>query len=868
MLSGRDLGMQSTAQTSDNDDNASSSPSASKRRPRVNSTASATQSTPLSKRIRSDEPTPFLHNTTMAAATVASAKGLGKRPEMASGFAPMSGARRIVIKNFRASNTGDAEVESYYKRTWADVEEAVQSILAGARPRVPLERVYRGVEDLCRHGDAAKLYTMLDRQCSSHLAANVLPKIQAAGTSIDNSGDVLRAVRDQWAIFNKTLITIRSAFSYLDRSYLLNNKKILSVNDLLLSLYRKNVLQSDNKGGDMIWRSVVNSMCDLVIKERDGHELDEPALLHDAVHMCKVLGIYKHCFEDQFLELSEDTFQFFIDPKNPDELKRLIPACEELLKNEDHRCDRYNFESTTKVGLFDRARKYLIEYHAAVFLDKDGVVKLLEQNESDSLRGLHRLLGLAGLEKRLKEPFEDYIHLSGSAIVTDTGKGDDMVIRLLELRRKLDIIIRDSFRGDETFTHGLREAFSQFINDKKIATSWGTGTSKVGEMIAKHIDMLLRGGLKTLPRSLLSDSKDRSEAEKSGQASTADEDAELDRQLDQALELFRFIEGKDVFEAFYKKDLARRLLMGRSASQDAERNMLSKLKSECGSSFTHNLEQMFKDMELAKDEMAKYKDWLAGPGRDKGGVDLSVSILSQAAWPTYPEVKMLVPPDVAEKIDQFDAYYKNKHTGRKLQWKHNLAHCVLKATFPKGTKELLVSSLQAVVLVLFNQAPDGILSYEQISNATNLTGGELDRTLQSLACGKVRPLAKSPKGKEVNKTDTFQVNKMFTDPKYRIKINQIQLKETKAENKETHERVAADRQFETQAAIVRIMKSRKTMTHQQLVLEVIKQTMSRGAMDPADIKQNIEKYVSPPPPPGSPYRFIRSSSANNVPSVC
>ena len=80
----------------------------------------------------------------------------------------------------------------------------------------------------------------------------------------------------------------------------------------------------------------------------------------------------------------------------------------------------------------------------------------------------------------------------------------------------------------------------------------------------------------------------------------------------------------------------------------------------------------------------------------------------------------------------------------------------------------------------------------------------------------------------------------------RIKINQIQLKETKEENKTTHERVAADRHYETQAAIVRIMKSRKTITHAELVAEVIKATRSRGVLDPADIKKNIEKYVAPP----------------------
>ena len=93
-------------------------------------------------------------------------------------------------------------------------------------------------------------------------------------------------------------------------------------------------------------------------------------------------------------------------------------------------------------------------------------------------------------------------------------------------------------------------------------------------------------------------------------------------------------------------------------------------------------------------------------------------------------------------------------------------------------------------------------------------------------------------------TDTFAVNLNFTHPRYRIKINQIQAKETKQENQQTHERVAADRNYETQAAIVRIMKSRKTISHAELVSEVISATKSRGVLDPADIKKNIEKYVN------------------------
>jgi cullin-4 len=774
------------------------------------------------------------------ATSMMSAKAMGKKPEGAQGFQPLSGAKKIVIKNLRTSSRTAADVEDYYKKTWDNIETALRSILRGEMPRVPLERVYRGVEDLCLRGQGDKLSSLVRQQCEKHLSREVLSRIREGGLVV--STDVLLRVRTQWAVFDKTLITVRSTFSYLDRSFLLNNRKYQSINDLLLSLFRKMIFNSATGPDDPdCGKMVVMGMCQLVEHDRRGNSAGDPTLLHDSVSMLKVLGVYGSKFEREFLRQSEEYFTDFAADHSNDGLRSYITACERLLKKEDYRCNRYNFDSTTKVLLLEKAHEILIQNYSEVLLNQGDVSRLLDDNEISSVKALYSLLCLSNIPRKLKGPWEEYIHQAGAGIVNDTEKGDEMVIRLLEFRRFMDIMIRDAFGGDEIFTYSLREAFTVFINDKKITSSWGTGTSKVGEMIAKHMDMLLRGGIKALPKSLISDSKDRIEAERSGQASTGDEDAELDRQLDAALELFRFIEGKDVFEAFYKKDLARRLLMGRSASQDAERSMLTKLKSECGSSFTHNLEQMFKDMALAKEEMVTYRGWVDATGRDRKGVDLSVSVLSQAAWPSYPDVKMLIPEDVAAKIDQYDAFYKNKHTGRKLFWKHNLAHCMVKGYFAKGTKDLAVSAMQASVLVLFNQAKDGVLSYEQISTSTGLIGGELERTLQSLACGKVRVLSKHPKGRDVSATDTFSFNQAFTHPMVRIKINQIQLRETAEENQETHRRVAADRQFETQAAIVRVMKSRKTVPHAQLVAEVINQTKRRGAMDPGDIKQNIEK---------------------------
>lgn len=589
---------------------------------------------------------------------------------------------------------------------------------------------------------------------------------------------------------------------------------------------------------------VVTGICDLVAYDRSGQDdLFDQTLLKDSISMFHIFGIYGKSFEPKFLDLSRQYFQAFVRERSNSTMKEYIYFCDRLLAREALRCDTFNFDSTTKRGLLDSAHKILIEDCSETLLDPSGLSKLIDANEIASLKALYNLLSLSKIQQDLKKPFEKHIRTVGSSIVRDIDRVDDMVVRLLELKRSLDLIIRDAFDKDETFSYNLREAFGHFINDRQNTSAWGTNNSKVGEMIAKYMDSLLRGGLKAVPRSLASDAKDRDAAEKQGQASTGDEDAELDRQLEQALELFRFIEGKDVFEAFYKKDLARRLLMARSASQDAERSMIAKLKSECGFTFTHNLEQMFKDQELARDEMNTYKQSLTNTS--KSSLDLQVSVLSHSAWPTYPDVKVNIPSDVAKHIERYEMHYRHKHTGRKLEWKHALAHSVVVAQFAKGKKELLVSAFQAIVLVLFNDiGPKDHLSYDDIQNATGLVDAELERTLQSLACAKIRPLTKHPKGRDVAHTDTFTVNMGFTDPKFRIKINQIQLKETKEENKETHEKVQKDRQYETQAAIVRIMKSRKTMTHPNLVAEVINQTKARGAVEPGEIKKNIESKFS------------------------
>jgi cullin-4 len=55
-------------------------------------------------------------------------------------------------------------------------------------------------------------------------------------------------------------------------------------------------------------------------------------------------------------------------------------------------------------------------------------------------------------------------------------------------------------------------------------------------------------------------------------------EAEFDALLEEIIALIGFTRDKDVFKAFYSTQLAKRLLLNKSASDDMERNMIVKLQ--------------------------------------------------------------------------------------------------------------------------------------------------------------------------------------------------------------------------------------------------------------------------------------------------
>ncbi|XP_013599040.1 PREDICTED: cullin-4 [Brassica oleracea var. oleracea] len=700
--------------------------------------------------------------------------------------------KKLVIKLNKAKPSLPTNFED---TTWENLQSAIRAIFLKQPFPFDLERLYQAVGDLCLHKLEGKLYERIEKECEEHISA-ALESLVGQDTDLSV---FLSLVEKCWQDFCDQMLMIRSIALSLDRKYVIQHTNVRSLWEMGLQLFRKHLSLSPD-----VEQRTVTALLRMIGRERLAEAVNRTLLSH-LLKMFTALGIYAESFEKQFLECTSEFYaaegmKYMQQYDVPEYLKHV----EGRLHEENERCILY-IDASTRKPLISAVEKQLLERHIHAVLDK-GFTPLMDGRRTEDLQRMYTLFSRVNALESLRQAVSSYIRKTGQKIVMDEEKDKDMVQSLLDFKASLDIVWEESFYKNESFGNTIKDSFEHLINLRQ---------NRPAELIAKFLDEKLRAGNK----------------------GTSEE--ELESILEKVLVLFRFIQGKDVFEAFYKKDLAKRLLLGKSASIDAEKSMISKLKTECGSQFTNKLEGMFKDIELSKEINESFKQSSQARTKLPSGIEMSVHVLTTGYWPTYPHMDVKLPHELNVYQDIFKEFYLSKYSGRRLMWQNSLGHCVLKADFSKGKKELAVSLFQAVVLMLFNDAMK--LSFEDIKDSTGIEDKELRRTLQSLACGKVRVLQKYPKGRDVQDGDEFDFNDTFTAPLYRIKVNAIQMKETVEENTSTTERVFQDRQYQIDAAIIRIMKTRKVLSHTLLITELFQQL--KFPIKPADLKKRIESLI-------------------------
>ncbi|XP_071719035.1 cullin-1-like [Rutidosis leptorrhynchoides] len=680
--------------------------------------------------------------------------------------------------------------------------------------------LYTTIYNMCTqkppHDYSQQLYDKYKEAFEEYIRSTVLPSLREKHDEF-----LLRELVKRWANHKIMVRWLSRFFHYLDR-YFISRRSLPALNEVGLTCFRDSVYE-ETKG------KARDAVIALIDQEREGDQIDR-ALLKNVLDIYVEIGMgqmdyYVNDFESFMLSdtaayYSRKASSWIVNDTCPDYMLK----AEDCLKREKERVINY-LHSSSDPKLIENVQNELLVAYSSQLLEKEhsGCRTLLRDDKVDDLTRMYRLFSKIpkGLDP-VSNMFKQHVTAEGMTLVQQAedaassktenvggGPQEQIFVRkVIELHDKFMKYVTDCFSNHTLFHKALKEAFEVFCN-KLVAGSTSA------ELLASYCDNILKKG---------------------GSEKLSDE--AIEETLDKVVKLLAYISDKDLFAEFYRKKLSRRLLFDKSANDEHERVILSKLKQQCGGQFTSKMEGMVTDLTLAKDNQTQFSEYLSNNPNVNPGIDLTVTVLTTGFWPTYKSYDLCLPQEMVKGVEVFKEFYQTITKHRKLTWIYSLGTCNVNGKFDQKTIELILGTYQAAVLLLFNGSER--LSYSDIKQQLNLADEDLVRLLQSLSCAKYKILTKEPVSKTVSDTDYFQFNSKFTDRMRRIRIPLPPVDE----RKKVVEDVDKDRRYAIDASIVRIMKSRKVLNHQQLVTECVEQLGRMFKPDFKAIKKRIEDLIT------------------------
>lgn len=679
--------------------------------------------------------------------------------------------------------------------------------------------VYTTIFNMCTqkapHMYAKDLYGKYKKTFNEYLKYTVLPSLRDKYNEF-----LLSELVKRWNNHKIMIKSLSQFFRYLER-YFIPQYSLPSLNNVALLCFFDVVFKPLN---DKITAAIIS----LIHMEREGHQID-PLLVKNVVDMYVEIGMdhYEHGFEVHMLD---DTSTYYARKATKwieaDSCLEYLLKVEESLKRERERAGEAGYlVSSTQHKLEKRVKHELLVSHATQLLEKgnSGFHALLRDDKVEDLSRIYKFFHEMQRLEPLVDIFRKHVIAEGTLVVQveeasssqtkDNGSSSvqehGTVRKVIEFYDKYMAYIESCFMNDVLFFKPLKEAFDVICNKNVDGTSFA-------ELLATFCDTILKKG--------------------SGSEKLSEE--EIDETFDKVANLLVHNNDKDVFAEFYRKKLARRLLFDRSANEDHEKSFLCKLKQHFGAHYVSKIEGMMTDLAISKDTQLSYEQCLEKSPHLTPGIDFSVSVLTTGFWPTYKSFGINLPLEMVRCVELFKVFYESTKRSKKISWVFSLGSCNIIGNFQQKPIELTVSTYQAAALLLFNDV-DG-LSYSEIKTILDIDHDEdLCRILHSLSCAKYKILSKEPDTKKVSPNDVFKFNSSFTDRMRRIRLPLVPIDD----RKKVVEDVNQDRRYTIDASIVRIMKSRKILGHQQLVSQCVEMLSRLFKPDVKDIKKRIDNLI-------------------------
>ncbi|KAH7976096.1 hypothetical protein HPB52_008637 [Rhipicephalus sanguineus] len=451
----------------------------------------------------------------------------------------------------------------------------------------------------------------------------------------------------------------------------------------------------------------------------------------------------------------------------------------------------------------------------SVYEEDFEVFFLAETAQFYALRGQFYILTMdafeyvARVERDINEESEraKHKHLRnlGRSIVKEHGDSVSFIPQVMDLRDRFVYLVQHSFEDDEAAKLAIATDFEYILSL----------TNKSPEHLAAFVDDMMRKGIRHMTKQ------------------------ETDQFLDRVMAIIRPLQEKELFEQYYKQRMAKRLLLNKSASDEAEKTVVARLRKECGCLFTSKMEAMFRDLHTSDNTMKEFKD----------ATSSSRSNIPSAPWSVF---------------QTFRRFYLARHSGRQLNLQPQFGWADMSAEFygpvnnepstsqasstPSGkhhprTYTIEVSTYQMCVLMLFNRHEQ--MRYEDIASETNIPETSLVRALHSLCTnGASEPvLTRAPASNEIGNGDVFGVNESFTSDLQKVRIESTSGNMSAPKNSQPAVNLDEDRRYALEAAIVRVMKARLKMSHDDLFAEVTSLLRATYTPSPTAFKTRVDALV-------------------------
>ena len=386
----------------------------------------------------------------------------------------------------------------------------------------------------------------------------------------------------------------------------------------------------------------------------------------------------------------------------------------------------------------------LLIVHQEAILCKAGTgcKSLLKARATDDLARMYRLYAAVPASLPfIARLFKELVISVGEEMVARlTAEGDNgkYIEELLAMHDRFYELTTTCFDDAGVFHFALKDAFEHIVN------MFSMGGTTTAELLASHCDKLLQKG---------------------AGGTGGGESALLDEAFEKVVKIFTYLTDKDMFSDFYRKQLAKRLLLAKSSSDEAERSMIGKLKLKCGAQFTSKFEGMINDTNLAGDAAAAFQEWLRSE-RAGLGLEVHVQVLTTGFWPTYKSEEVALPAEMTKCMNVFQRFYDTRTAHRRLAWIHHLGVATVAGNYAQPV-DIVCSTYQAVILMLFNQTEE--LTIEEVGTRANLSKDEVKQQLRPLVMGQYKLLVKEP-AEGFSTAHRLRVNAQFASPKRLIKI--------------------------------------------------------------------------------------------------